>query len=79
MVNYKIILFKVFFYKLKIDMEFYKNLEYIRTKYYNIQQQSIYDDWVIYYNEDLTILYTIFSKYYYLPYDQFVKLFYDTQ
>lgn len=62
-----------------MNIEFYKNLDYIRTKHYNIEKQYIYDEWVNYYDEHLNVLYMIFSKYYSVPYDRFVKIIYDTQ
>lgn len=62
-----------------MDIEFYKNLDYIRKKYYNIHQEYIYNEWINYYHEYLSMLYTIFSKYYSVPFNQFIRIIYETQ
>lgn len=56
-----------------------KNLTTIRDKHYKLNKKHNYEEWFNYYEEDLVILYEMFSNYYIIPYDKFVQLIYDTQ
>lgn len=57
----------------------YKNLSVVREKHYQLGKKRDYDEWENYYHDDLSLLYVMFSKYYTMPYGQFVNIIYETQ
>jgi hypothetical protein len=57
----------------------YKNLSVVREKHYQLGKKHDYEEWENYYQDDLSLLYVMFSKYYTMPYGQFVKIIYETQ
>ena len=58
--------------------EFYTKLNNIAQKHHNLTVAKKYTYWQEYYEEDLQELYNIVSKYYYIDYNIFQKMVYET-
>lgn len=61
-----------------MDNKLLDNLAQIREKHYKLGKQHEFNTFVSYYEEDLSFLYDMFCKYYYIEYPQFTKLIYQT-
>ena len=61
-----------------LNASFQNELQNIREYHFQKNKENLYHLWSFKYKEHLEYLYTVFSKYYFLDYHQFMALVYDT-